>query len=182
MKIYTRKGDAGKTSLIGGVRVAKDNVRIEAYGTIDELNSYIGLVRDVCTDIVQAELLYKIQNTLFDIGSHLAAHPEKSVMKLPDINQNEIDEMEQQMDIMNDQMPPLAHFILPGGHVHVSYCHLARTVCRRAERHIVSLNKSRPVESLIMRYINRLSDYLFVLGRYYAHLLQVAEIMWIPER
>ena len=182
MKIYTKKGDKGYTSLIGGVRVSKNSLRINSYGTLDELNASIGLVRDVIKDSHTNQILYKIQNQLFNIGSHLASHPEKSNMKLPDIDASEITLMETEMDAMNEVLPPLAHFILPGGHIHVSFCHLARCVCRRAERLVVDLNESEKVDAIIIQYLNRLSDYLFVLGRKIAMDENVEEVKWIPTK
>jgi cob(I)alamin adenosyltransferase len=182
MKIYTKKGDKGYTSLIGGVRVSKNSLRINSYGTLDELNASIGLVRDVIKDSHTNQILYKIQNQLFNIGSHLASHPEKSNMKLPDIDASEITLMETEMDAMNEVLPPLAHFILPGGHIHVSFCHLARCVCRRAERLVVDLNESEKVDAIIIQYLNRLSDYLFVLGRKIAMDENVEEVKWIPAK
>lgn len=180
MKIYTRKGDTGKTSLIGGVRVPKNSPRIQAYGTVDELNSFIGIVRDMYREQKAQEVLYRIQNLLFTIGSHLAAHPEKSKMKLPDINEAEVDLLEKEMDRMNEGLPELTHFILPGGHVAVSHCHVARCVCRRAERMTVDLNEQEMVEPIIIKYLNRLSDYLFVLSRQISQDMGAEEIKWIP--
>jgi cob(I)alamin adenosyltransferase len=182
MKIYTKKGDKGYTSLIGGVRVSKNSLRINSYGTLDELNASIGLVRDVIKDSHTNQILYKIQNQLFNIGSHLASHPEKSNMKLPDIDASEITLMETEIDAMNEVLPPLAHFILPGGHIHVSFCHLARCVCRRAERLVVDLNEAEKVDAIIIQYLNRLSDYLFVLGRKIAMDENVEEVKWIPAK
>ncbi len=178
MKIYTRKGDGGETSLIGGVRVPKHHIRIEAYGTVDELNSAIGVVRDLYPEDHAQTMLLKIQHTLFDIGSHLAAHPEKSKMKLPEIQSTEIALMESEMDRMNDVLPELTHFILPGGAVAASHAHVARCICRRAERCTVHLAESEPVESLVLQYLNRLSDYLFVLSRMIVHDSGGTEIRW----
>lgn len=182
MKIYTKKGDTGKTSLIGGARVYKSDPRIDAYGTVDELNSFIGLVRDVCGDDESRKTLYRIQNILFDLGSHLASRPGGHRMQLPTITQDESLLLEQEIDRMSESLPELRHFILPGGHPHVSYCHLARTVCRRAERRVVELANAEEVEPVIILYLNRLSDYLFVLGRHIGAKLGVDEVKWIPER
>ncbi len=180
MKIYTKKGDKGKTSLIGGVKVSKSSPRIHAYGTIDELNSFIGIVRDMYPDAHATEVLYRIQNLLFTIGSHLAADPEKSRMKLPEISEIDVKILEDEMDRMNEYLPELMHFILPGGHVASSHCHVARCVCRRAERLIVELSEKELVEPIIIKYINRLSDYLFVLSRDILAANHAEEIKWIP--
>jgi cob(I)alamin adenosyltransferase len=182
MKIYTKKGDKGFTSLIGGVRIAKSNPRIHAYGTVDELNSCIGLVRDLYASPHAREVLYRIQNVLFTVGSHLASDPEKSHMKLPEIKEDEVLLLEQEMDRMNETLPALTHFILPGGHITVSHCHIARCVCRRAERLVVELNENALIEEIIIRYLNRLSDYLFVLSRQIALDEGADEIKWIPNK
>ncbi len=178
MKIYTRTGDAGLTSLIGGTRVSKSSLRIECYGTVDELNSYLGLVRDQDVNAPRRTLLKEIQDRLFTIGSTLAADPEKSRMKLPDLLATDIELLEQQMDAMNETLPPLRAFILPGGHPAVSHAHVARCVCRRAERLVVDLAAHDFVPELVAMYLNRLSDYLFVLGRAMAHDLGVEEVEW----
>ncbi len=181
MKIYTKTGDRGETSLIGGTRVPKSHLRIEAYGTIDELNSWIGLIRDQQISNVSVKALLEIQDRLFTIGSLLAADPEKSKMKLPLINANNITFLEQEIDSMNEVTPELKSFILPGGHTTVSYCHIARCVCRRAERLVVHLNEDSPVEDKIIIYINRLSDYLFTLARFMTHELRIPETPWSPR-
>jgi cob(I)alamin adenosyltransferase len=181
MKIYTKTGDKGQTSLIGGVRVPKHHLRIEAYGTVDELNSYIGLIRDQEVGDEVKKILKEIQDRLFTIGSSLASDPEKSKMKIPDLYQEDIELLEKQMDKMNEELPELKHFILPGGHTTVSYCHIARCVCRRAERLTVHLSESSFVENFAMIYLNRLSDYLFVLARKIAHDLSADEYIWIPR-
>ena len=181
MKIYTKTGDEGFTSLIGGTRVPKHNIRIESYGTVDELNSWVGLIRDQQIDAGHKEILKQIQETLFVIGSHLAADPERSKMKLPDLGIKEVELLEKTIDKMNEQLPDLTHFILPGGSTIVSYCHLARCVCRRAERIVTSLAETSAVESLVIIYLNRLSDYLFVLARKLANELKIAENQWIPN-
>lgn len=181
MKIYTKTGDKGETSLIGGTRVQKYHQRIEAYGTIDELNSWIGLIRDQPINNDSVKALLEIQDRLFTIGSLLAEDPEKSRMKLPEIGNDDITFLEQQIDMMNEVIPELKSFILPGGHTTVSYCHIARCVCRRAERLVVHLNEERPVEGKIIIYINRLSDYLFTLARFLGHRLQILESPWSPR-
>lgn len=181
MKIYTKTGDKGETSLIGGTRVPKSHLRIEAYGTIDELNSWIGLIRDQQINDLSIKALLEIQDRLFTIGSLLAADPEKSKMKLPEIIDVDITFLEKQIDVMNETIPELKSFILPGGHTTVSYCHIARCVCRRAERLIVHLNEENPVEGKIIIYINRLSDYLFTLARFLGHKIQATETPWNPR-
>jgi cob(I)alamin adenosyltransferase len=178
LKIYTKTGDKGETSLLGGTRVSKAHQRIEAYGTIDELNAYIGLVRDQEVNSKRKELLKEIQDILFTIGSSLAADPQKSNIKKPDILGNDITILEKEIDVMEQQLPALKAFILPGGHTAVSFCHIARTICRRAERKVISLNDADKVDPLIIMYLNRLSDYLFVLGRMMAKELNAEEIIW----
>jgi len=178
MKIYTKTGDKGETSLLGGTRVPKYHLRIEAYGTIDELNSNIGLIRDQEISKQDKEFLLEIQNELFVIGSHLAKDPKKEKVKIPPITENAIEKLEQKMDEMNDSIPDLKFFILPGGHQTISYCHIARCVCRRAERITVHLAEDSEVELIIIKYINRLSDFLFVLGRKFSQDLGVEEIAW----
>lgn len=181
MKIYTRKGDKGTTSLIGGTRVNKAHIRIEAYGTVDELNSWIGLIADNFKPGKEKKLLRKIQEKLFVIGSHLAADPAKSKMKLPEIRNEDVTMLEQEIDRMNEKLPALTSFILPGGNSWVSFCHIARCVCRRAERKTVLLSTKSKVEPVIITYLNRLSDYLFVLARYAAHQTGTEEIKWLPR-
>jgi cob(I)alamin adenosyltransferase len=181
MKIYTKTGDKGSTSLIGGTRVSKGNIRISAYGTVDELNSYIGMLRDQDVNAKRRDLLKEIQDRLFTIGSHLATDFEASNKTLPDLNDSDVKLLEDQMDAMDKILPELRYFILPGGHPSVSFAHLARTVCRRAERLIVELNDIDEVESQIITYMNRLSDFLFVLGRLMAQELQVEEVKWFPR-
>ena len=154
MKIYTKKGDEGMTSLIGGTRVSKASLRIDAYGTVDELNSYIGWVRDLSGEIADKNLLIDIQDRLFTIGYHLAADPEKSKMKLPELREENITELEKAMDEMESQLPEMKSFVLPGGHQAVSCTHVARCVCRRAERLTVLLNSDVPVNPLIIKYLN----------------------------
>ena len=178
MKIYTKTGDKGETSLLGGTRVPKYHLRIEAYGTIDELNSNIGLIRDQEISKQDKEFLLEIQNELFVIGSHLAKDPKKEKVKIPPITENAIEKLEQKMDEMNESIPDLKFFILPGGHQTISYCHIARCVCRRAERITVHLAEDSEVELIVIKYINRLSDFLFVLGRKFSQDLGVEEIAW----
>lgn len=183
LKIYTKTGDLGKTSLIGGTKVPKSHIRIETYGTVDELNSYIGLVRDHTSDNASRITLKEIQDRLFTIGSSLACDPDKEpLMKMPDLKESDIALLEKQIDLMNDVLPPMKSFLLPGGHVAVSTAHVARCVCRRAERLCVNMQEHELfVDPLVIKYLNRLSDYLFVLSRYTGHLLQVDEIPWKPR-
>jgi cob(I)alamin adenosyltransferase len=181
MKIYTKKGDEGKTGLIGGTRVTKNAIRIDAYGTIDELNSYIGVVRDYQIDEIYKKQLIEIQDRLFTIGSSLASDPEKSNMKIPDLNESDIAFLEQCMDEMDSQLPEMRYFVLPGGNHAVSFCHVARCVCRRAERLIVELKQNEFVAPLVLPYMNRLSDYLFVLSRKIAMDLNADEQPWHPR-
>lgn len=181
MKIYTKTGDKGETSLIGGTRVRKSDIRIESYGTVDELNSYIGLVRDQEVNASRKDLLKEIQDRLFTIGSSLASDPEKSKMKIPDLHTEDITLLEKEIDKMNEILPELRVFILPGGHQSVSFCHLARVVCRRAERHIIALQQESFVADLVVQYLNRLSDFLFVLSRMMTHELNAEEVPWKPR-
>ena len=178
MKIYTKTGDKGLTSLIGGTRVPKSSLRIECYGTVDELNSHIGLVRDQEVNAAHRPLLKEIQDRLFTIGSALAADPDKSKMKLPDLHAADVTLLEDEMDRLNLDLPELRAFILPGGHPAVSHAHVARCVCRRAERIVIHLSEDSFVAELVMVYLNRLSDYLFVLSRAMAHDLGVEEVTW----
>ena len=189
MKIYTKTGDKGTTALYGGARVSKDNIRIESYGTVDELNSYIGLIKDQEISENIKESLLKIQNELFTLGAMLATPPEKETLKsgkerlnIPKIDENSILFLEEEIDNMEKELPQMTHFILPGGHQTVSFCHIARCVCRRSERLSVALNDQEPVNNAILKYLNRLSDYLFVLARKLSKDLQVAEIKWIPAK
>lgn len=178
MKIYTKKGDTGTTQLIGGTRVAKHSTRIESYGTVDELNSYIGLVRDYMTETAVKDLLKEIQDRLFTIGSSLASDPDKSKMKIPDLKESDVERLEKEMDKMNEGLPELKSFILPGGHVANSVCHIARCVCRRAERSATALSESSFVDALVIKYLNRLSDFLFVLARKISKDFNAEEIQW----
>lgn len=183
LKIYTKTGDLGKTSLIGGTKVPKSHLRIETYGTVDELNSYIGLVSDLVEDIPSKIILKEIQDRLFTVGSSLACDPDKEpLMKIPDLKEEDIVLLENEIDRMNEVLPSMKFFILPGGHVIVSTTHVARCICRRAERLCVNMQEHELfVDPLVIKYVNRLSDYLFVLSRYVAHLLQVKEVAWKPR-
>lgn len=189
MKIYTKTGDKGTTSLYGGTRVPKYHLRIEAYGTVDELNSYIGLIKDQKIDEKSADALLRIQNELFTLGSMLATPAEKEILKsgkerlnIPKITEVSILTLETEIDAMNENLPQMTHFVLPGGHTTVSYCHIARCICRRAERISVQLNDETEIAQVILTYLNRLSDYLFVLARKLTYDNQIAEIPWIPEK
>ena len=181
MKIYTKKGDSGTTQLIGGTRVAKSHQRIEAYGTIDELNSYVGLIRDQAICVNSNQNLIEIQDRLFTIGALLASDPDKKGMQLPNIQTEDIEKLEQEIDKMNEILPEMKSFILPGGHTTVSFCHIARCVCRRAERLSINLSDETLQKTLILQYLNRLSDYLFVLSRYLSKDLGAEEIPWQPK-
>lgn len=183
LKIYTKTGDKGSTSLIGGTKVPKSDLRIEAYGTVDELNSYLGLCRDLITDEPARELLQTVQDRLFVVGAALACDPEKEPkMKIPDLQVEDVTALEKAIDKMNETLPVMKFFILPGGHPTISQLHVARCVCRRAERCCVRLElESNEVEAIILQYLNRLSDYLFVLARYVGHTSGVAEIAWKPR-
>ena len=179
-KIYTKTGDEGFTSLIGGTKIFKSNLRIDSYGNIDELNSYIGLLADYITDKEIKAAIYQIQNHLFVIGSSLALDSSKELkMKLPELSENDVLLLENEIDKMNEELPELKHFILPGGHILVSCIHVARSVCRRAERSCVHLKEQGEfIEPVILKFLNRLSDYLFVLARFVGKDLGVAEIIW----
>jgi cob(I)alamin adenosyltransferase len=181
MKIYTKKGDTGTTQLIGGTRVPKHSLRIESYGTIDELNAHLGLIRDQEIKEVHVTEILEIQDRLFTIGSLLAADPETNTMKLPEISENDVVFLENCMDEMDAQLPEMKSFVLPGGHSTISYCHIARCVCRRAERITDNLNESSIVDPIILKYLNRLSDYLFVLSRKLSQDLNVTESSWKPR-
>jgi cob(I)alamin adenosyltransferase len=181
MKIYTKKGDQGSTGLIGGTRVSKGDVRIEAYGTVDELNSYIGLISTLDINLLYVAQLQEIQDRLFTIGSHLAADPEKSKMQLPDLLESDVEKLEHWMDVMDEALPALTAFILPGGHAICAHTHVARCICRRAERMTVTLDELEGVEALVLTYLNRLSDYLFVLSRKISLDQGVKEHIWTPR-
>lgn len=180
MKIYTKTGDKGQTSLIGGIRVPKHHVRIEAYGTVDELNSWIGLVRSFKTDKEVDLQLNDVQHQLFNIGSLLASTPD-SKMNLPQVNESSIETLEKEIDRMELSLKPLKNFILPGGSTEIAQIHVTRCVCRRAERLVVALSESEAVDDLAIKFLNRLSDYLFILGRYHATKNNVEEILWNPS-
>lgn len=189
MKIYTKTGDKGTTALFGGTRVPKHHIRIESYGTVDELNSHLGLIRDQHIDPHYKELLMLIQDKLFTVGAILATDPEKAILKsgkerlnIPKISSSDIQLLEDEMDTMDEALPPMTHFVLPGGHQTVSFCHIARCVCRRAERLASALNDLEPFQPESLTYLNRLSDYLFVLARKLSYDLQAEEIKWIPQK
>ena len=189
MKIYTKTGDKGTTALFGGTRVPKHHIRIESYGTVDELNSHLGLIRDQKIDKHYKNILIHIQNRLFTVGAILATDPEKAILKsgkerlnIPKISADNIELLEKEMDAMNESLPPMTHFVLPGGHQTVSFCHIARCVCRRAERLASALNEMEPFLPEALIYLNRLSDYLFVLARKLSYDLQADEIKWIPTK
>lgn len=181
MKIYTKTGDQGITSLLGGKRIPKSELRIDAYGTVDELNSYIGLLRDQQVNSKRSKLLKEIQDRLFTLGAELATSPGKDKVKKPDLLPEDITLLEAEMDKMEELLAPLTAFILPGGHQSVSFCHIARTVCRRAERITVELSAVEVVSELVIQYLNRLSDFLFVLSRMMAKELEADEINWNPR-
>tara|TARA_R110002050_G_scaffold290260_1_gene443777 strand:- start:106911 stop:107462 length:552 start_codon:yes stop_codon:yes gene_type:complete len=183
MKVYTKTGDKGKTSLFGGKRVLKNDVQIESYGNVDELNSWVGMLRDCSMSLVEKSFLIEVQETLFTIGSYLATDAEKKEkLKLPELHETMISDLELEMDKMDEDLPAMQFFVLPGGHVAVSNCHIARTVCRRAERSIVALESEDPDIDFAKRYINRLSDYLFVLSRKWAVDFKADEIPWKPKK
>jgi cob(I)alamin adenosyltransferase len=189
MKIYTKTGDKGTTALFGGTRVPKHHIRIDSYGTVDELNSHLGLIRDQDIDAHSKSILQIIQDKLFTVGAVLATDPEKAILKsgkerlnIPKISSADIDLLEKEMDRMNETLPQMTHFVLPGGHQTVSFCHIARCVCRRAERLASALNEIEPFQPETLTYLNRLSDYLFVLARKLSKDLQAEEVKWIPKK
>jgi cob(I)alamin adenosyltransferase len=181
MKIYTKTGDSGTTSLFGGKRVSKAHLRIEAYGTVDEFNSFIGLLRDQEINQKRSGFLKVIQDRLFTIGATLASEPGKENLNRPDLHLEDLETLEKEIDLMEENLPTLRNFILPGGHQSVSFCHLARTVCRRAERCVIALMELEPIDEILIKYLNRLSDYLFVLGRLMAQELGIEEVTWKPR-
>lgn len=182
MKIYTKTGDSGETGLFGGRRLPKNHARIEAYGTVDELNSFIGLLYDSLDSAHQRTVLREVQDRLFTVGSHLACDPEQMPM-LPDLADADLVFLENEMDEMDEKLPPLKNFVLPGGHPTVSVAHVCRTVCRRAERRVVELKSlGEPVEDSVVKYLNRLSDYFFVLSRTIGQNLGAPEIAWKPRK
>lgn len=182
MKIYTKTGDSGTTSLFGGKRVSKADIRINAYGTVDEVNSWVGLLRDQEVNTGRTDALLQIQDRLFTIGSTLATEPGNSKVKIPALGEEDVTFLEGAIDQMETELPPLRSFILPGGHPAVSFCHLTRTVCRRAERLVIDLATAEPVDPLVIKYLNRLSDYFFVLSRQMAAELGVTESPWHPRK
>ena len=180
MKIYTKTGDTGTTSLFGGERILKSHYRIDAYGTVDELNSFIGLLRDQSVNQFRQDILIEIQNKLFTIGAILATEPGNEKVKVPQLQEADVQTLEKAIDLMDAKLPPIKNFVLPGGHQSVSYGHVARTVCRRAERLIIGLNAQEKVQPLVIQYMNRLSDYLFVLCRQMTADLGIQETPWKP--
>jgi cob(I)alamin adenosyltransferase len=189
MKVYTKTGDTGTTALFGGTRVSKHNIRIESYGTVDELNSHIGLIRDQEINTLYKNVLIEVQDRLFTVGAILATPPEKEILKNGQprlqklgITETDIEFLENEIDTMEESLPPMTHFVLPGGHTTVSCCHIARCVCRRAERLAVHLNELEPTDEYVIKYLNRLSDYLFVLARKLSFDLKADEVKWIPRK
>ena len=189
MKIYTKTGDKGSTALFGGTRVSKHHIRINSYGTVDELNSWLGYLRDQELAAHDKNMLIRIQNHLFTLGAMLATDPSKAKLKsgkdrlnIPLVAEEDVLELEREIDKMNEDLPPMTHFILPGGHAAVSICHISRTVCRRAERMTSLLHENEAVDAIILAYLNRLSDYLFVLARKLSSDLGAEEVKWIPEK
>lgn len=181
MKIYTKTGDKGTTALFGGKRVSKADLRIDTYGTVDELNSYVGLVRDQPVNQIRKNILVEIQDRLFTIGSILATEPGNTKVKIPSLGLEDVTLLEKEIDLMDTALPPMKSFVLPGGHQSVSFCHIARTVCRRAERLTIALNEAEPVDELVIQYLNRLSDYLFMLSRKMSAELNAEEMPWKPR-
>jgi cob(I)alamin adenosyltransferase len=180
-KIYTKTGDKGTTSLIGGTRLPKDHIKIEAYGSVDELNAWIGVLADAPENKKRNVFLKEIQDRLFTIGAELASEPEQNKKKLPELFESDIEVLEKEMDVYNEDIPTLRAFVLPGGHPLVSFAHVARTVCRRSERQIITLSHNEDVNPLIIKYLNRLSDYLFVLSRKITQEQNAPEIAWKPR-
>ncbi len=189
MKIYTKTGDGGTTALFGGTRVPKHHIRIESYGTVDELNSHIGLIRDQEINPYYKTVLAEIQDRLFTVGAILATPPDKETLKngqprLQNLGlvQTDIEFLENEIDTMEKSLPQMTHFVLPGGHTTVSFCHIARCVCRRTERLATHLHELEPTNEQVLKYLNRLSDYLFVLARKLTFDLQAEEVQWIPRK
>jgi cob(I)alamin adenosyltransferase len=180
-KIYTKGGDYGKTSLTGGKRVNKYDLQVEAYGNIDEIKSYVGLVYDYVDDMISKKNLLIIIEKLFIAESMVSADSEKSLAKLPKLQEEDIEFLEKDIDRMNKILNPLKAFILPGGHPLISHCHIARTICRRAERACLRYGAENELPPLVGKYLNRLSDYLFVLARYSAKKLDIDELLWLPK-
>lgn len=181
MKIYTKTGDEGMTSLFGGKRVSKAALRIEAYGTLDELNSWIGVLRDQPINGLRKEMLLAVQDRIFTMGSMLAAEPGNTKVKIPTLVDSDVLFLEREIDAMDDALPPMRTFLLPGGHPSVSFTHVARTVCRRAERLVIALSATEPVAPIVIKFLNRLSDYLFVLSRKITLELKAEESPWNPK-
>lgn len=181
MKIYTRTGDEGTTALFGGKRVSKADLRIDTYGTVDELNSWIGLLRDQEVNGKRGSVLIEIQDRLFTIGSILATEPGNTKVKIPDLSTEDVTALEKAIDQMDAELAPMKSFILPGGHQSVSFCHIARTVCRRAERLVIALAKQEAAHPLVIQYLNRLSDFLFVLARKMAAEMGIEDTPWRPK-
>lgn len=181
MKIYTKTGDLGTTALFGGRRVSKADLRIDTYGTVDELNAYIGLVRDQPVNAPRKDVLVQVQDRLFTLGSILATEPGNTKVKIPALHETDIKDLEAEIDTMDSDLPPMRFFVLPGGHAAVSFCHVARTVCRRAERLVIALHEQEPVSPLVIQYLNRLSDYLFMLSRKMTQELGAEETAWHPK-
>ena len=182
LKIYTKTGDNGSTSLLGGTRLPKDHIKIEAFGSVDELNAWIGILTDVSGNESRKSFLKEIQDRLFTIGSTLASEEEYNKSKLPELYESDIEVLEKAIDAYNEEIPPLRSFVLPGGHLLVSQTHVARTVCRRAERQVIRLSHEEDIEPIIIKYLNRLSDYLFVLSRKITHEQKTEEVAWRPRK
>ncbi len=181
MKIYTKTGDEGLTSLFGGKRVSKSELRIDTYGTTDELNAWIGVLRDLEVNQNRKDTLVEIQERLFTIGSILATEPGNTKVKIPTLSEADVIYLEKAIDEMDAVLKPMRFFVLPGGHPSVSWGHVARTVCRRSERLTIALDKAEKVDPLVIKYLNRLSDYLFVLCRMMTHELKIEETPWKPR-
>ena len=181
LKIYTKAGDRGKTSLFGGTKLSKDDIRIEAYGTVDELNAHLGLLKENIKDNHWESMLLGIQNNLFVIGSNLAVDPNHN-FDLPTISESDVEILEEEIDKMQENLRPLKHFVLPGGNLKAAHAHVARTVCRRSERRVVTLSNESTVDDLILKYLNRLSDYLFVLSRAIVAKAQDDEVYWNSQK
>ncbi len=182
MKIYTKTGDQGTTALFGGKRISKAELRIDTYGTVDELNSWMGLVRDQEVNQKRKDVLIQIQNDLFVIGAILATEPGHEKVKIPSLQEEDIRLLEKEIDAMDAELPPMKYFVLPGGHISISTCHVTRTVCRRAERLVITLHEREPLNTLVIRYLNRLSDYLFMLSRKVSLELGIEETPWKPKK
>lgn len=181
-KIYTKGGDKGTTSLMGGSRVPKYDDRINAYGTLDELNSFLGLIRDFGISPEYKKIIIGIQNFIFTAEAYLASENDESARRLPKLSEEDVLLLENEIDQMNETLPELKSFILPGGHPLVSYCHISRTICRRAERLVIKLAEQYDFDKIIIRFLNRLSDYLFVLARKFGQEYNAEEIPWNPHK